>query len=81
MMGYGSNVEITVLNPLSPKAVAPEFLPRTLSYYIIQLAKLGGYLARKGDPSPGSTVMWRGLTRRRIDIVLGMPIAAEFVGN
>jgi hypothetical protein len=44
------------------------------------LAKLGGYLARKGDPPPGNAVMWRGLTRLT-DIVLGMQLAAETVGN
>lgn len=51
-----------------------------MSHYAIQLAKLGGYLARKGDPPPGNTVIWRGLTRLT-DIVLGMQLAIEIVGN
>jgi hypothetical protein len=38
------------------------------------------YLARKGDPPPGNMVMWRGMTRLT-DIVLGMSIAKEIVGN
>lgn len=37
--------------------------PATLSDYIIQLARMGGYLARKSDPPPGNTIIWRGLNR------------------
>jgi succinate dehydrogenase/fumarate reductase-like Fe-S protein len=51
-----------------------------LLHYATQLAKVGGYLARKGDPPPGNTVMWRGLTRLT-NIVLGMQLAVEVVGN
>lgn len=36
---------------------------KTLSDYLIRIAKLGGYLARTSDPPPGNIVMWRGLTR------------------
>ena len=50
-----------------------------LSHYAIQLAKLGGYLARKSDPPPGNTVMWRGLKRLN-DIVLGVQLAADTCG-
>ncbi len=32
---------------------------------------LGGYLARKNDPSPGNMVVWRGMTRLN-DISFGM---------
>ena len=74
-----TDAEIAVLDRLSPKKSAPEFVPRMLSHYATQLAKLGGYLARKGDPPPGNTVMWRGLTRLT-DIVLGMQLAAETCG-
>jgi hypothetical protein len=55
-------------------------LPRTLSHYTTQLAKLGGYLARKSDPPPGNVVMWRGMTRLT-DIVLGIQLTQEDVGN
>jgi len=75
-----TDVEIAVMDRLSPRTGAPDFLPRALSHYAIQLAKLGGYLARKGDPPPGNIVMWRG-PRRLTDIVLGMQLAAEVVGN
>ena len=52
---------------------------RTLAHYTTQLAKLGGYRARKGD-TPSNTIMWRSLTRLT-DIVVGMQFAAEVVGN
>lgn len=74
-----TDTEILVLDQLSPATVAPEFLPPTLSHYAIKLAKLGGYLARKGDPPPGNIVMWRGITRLT-DIVLGMQLAAKSCG-
>ncbi len=37
--------------------------PITLQDYIQRLAKLGGYLARANDLSPGNTVIWRGLNK------------------
>ncbi len=49
-----THAEITVLDQLLPTTTAPEFLPRALSHYTIQLAKLGGYLARKGAPRPAT---------------------------
>jgi hypothetical protein len=68
-----------LLDRVSPNKSGQEFMPKMLSHYAIQLAKLGGYLARKNDPPPGITVMWRGLTRLT-DIVLGMRLAAETCG-
>jgi hypothetical protein len=53
---------------------------RTLSRYLSQIARLGGYLARAHDPPPGNIVMWRGLSRLT-DITLGYSIRAENVGN
>ncbi|MDP9917341.1 hypothetical protein J2W24_002992 [Variovorax boronicumulans] len=75
-----TDIEIAVLEKLPSSAGVMEFLPRTLSHYLTALAKLGGYLARKGDPPPGNTVMWRGLTRLT-DIVFGLQIANTVVGN
>lgn len=43
---------------------------KTLGTYLIKIARLGGYLARKNDPPPGNVVMWRGLSRLT-DIALG----------
>ncbi|WP_235884811.1 MULTISPECIES: IS4 family transposase [Bradyrhizobium] len=33
---------------------------KTLSHYLIKIARLGGYLARANDPPPGNLIMWRG---------------------
>jgi hypothetical protein len=53
----------------------------TLSFYLIKLARLGGYLARAGDPPPGTIVIWRGLSRL-IDIEIGAEVGASaLVGN
>jgi hypothetical protein len=46
----------------------------------MQLAKLGGYLARTRDPPPGNTVIWRGLQRLH-DIALDYTLKAQLVGN
>ena len=32
----------------------------------MMIAKLGGFLARKGDGEPGSDVLWRGLAKLKI---------------
>jgi hypothetical protein len=48
----------------------PKARQKTLSHYLIKIARLGGYLARASDPPPGNTVMWRGLSRLT-DIALG----------
>jgi len=53
---------------------------KTLSHYLIKIARLGGYLARASDPPPGNTVMWRGLSRLT-DIALGALVGGQFVGN
>ena len=53
---------------------------KTISHYLLKIARLGGYLARANDPPPGNTVMWRGLSRLT-DIVLGAMAGAEIVGN
>jgi hypothetical protein len=53
---------------------------KSLSQYIVKVARLGGYLARSNDPPPGNTVMWRGLSRLT-DIELGASLATEFMGN
>jgi Transposase DNA-binding len=36
---------------------------KTISHYLIKIARLGGYLARANDGPPGNTVIWRGLSR------------------
>lgn len=38
----------------------PPSTPPTLGQAVLWIAKLGGYLGRKSDRPPGTTVMWRG---------------------
>jgi len=53
---------------------------KTLTHYLTQIARLGGYLAWARDPPPGNMVMWRGLTRLA-DITLGATIGTGLVGK
>jgi Transposase DNA-binding len=68
--------EIAVLDRMAataappPEALAPA---RTVSHYLVQIAKLGGYLGREKDLPPGNLVIWRGLTRLA-DILLGFEL-------
>jgi hypothetical protein len=52
----------------------------TLAYYLIKIARLGGYLARKNDQPPGNLVMWQGLSHLT-EIALGATLQAKLVGN
>ena len=38
----------------------------TVGRAVMMIARLGGFLARKGDGDPGAEVIWRGMTRLRI---------------
>ena len=69
-----TGVEIALLDRLVPDKGHEPPGAGTLSSYLIKLARLGGYLARAKDPPPGSTVMWRGLSRLT-DIKLGGMLA------
>jgi hypothetical protein len=53
--------ELDLLDKLAPQ-LGPE-VARRLSFYVIRVARLGGYLARRHDPPPGATVLWRGFSR------------------
>jgi hypothetical protein len=48
--------------------------PRDLDFYVRAVARLGGYLDRTSDAPPGTTVIWRGLSRLA-DLVEGARIA------
>ena len=52
---------------------------RTVGRYLMQIAKLGGYLARAKDPSPGIMVIWRGLARLT-DMLLGFGLQNDGCG-
>ncbi len=41
----------------------PHTTPPTLAQAVHWIARLGGFLGRKGDGSPGVKVLWRGLSR------------------
>jgi hypothetical protein len=71
--------EMHLLDHLVPDKHAPPHR-KSVSRYIIKIARLGGYLARANDPAPGNIVMWRGLSRLT-DIELGAFIGLKIVGN
>jgi hypothetical protein len=61
--------EMHLLDHLVPdKHASPH--RKSVSRYLIKIARLGGYLARANDPAPGNIVMWRGLSRLT-DLELG----------
>jgi hypothetical protein len=68
-----------LLDELVPNKHSVPTIP-SLGFYIVKLARLGGYLARAHDPPPGNTVIWRGLSRLT-DIELGIMIGVQLVGN
>jgi hypothetical protein len=73
--------EIALLDQLVGDSGNRRCKPGTLSFYLTKLARLGGYLARTGDPPPGNVVIWRGLSRLT-DIEIGAELGAlVFVGN
>ncbi|MGH2615082.1 MAG: IS4 family transposase, partial [Thermomicrobiales bacterium] len=62
--------------PLPPR-------PPPLGQAVRWIARLGGFLARRGDGEPGVKVLWRGL-RRLEDLTLGWHLATtptRLVGN
>jgi hypothetical protein len=72
--------EISLLDNLIKEKENNFSKSKNLSYYLIKIAKLGGYLARATDPPPGNMVMWRGMARLA-DIEYGFNIAMKVVGN
>lgn len=75
-----NDMEINLLDHLIRNNGRSSSGTKTLSYYLIKIARLGGYLARASDPPPGNKVMWRGMSRLT-DIELGAIIGAKIVGN
>jgi hypothetical protein len=68
--------ELQLLQCVHPNAVG---VSPSLEGCLLQLAKLGGYLARAGDPPPGTLVIWRGLVRLT-DIQLGFSLVEKSCG-
>ena len=52
---------MALLDRLVPDQAQAPPRAKTLSSYLIKVARLGGYLARTRDPPPGNTVLWRGI--------------------
>lgn len=73
-------LECEILDHLVHKNGAARQPEQTIAFYLNKLARLGGYLARKGDPPPGNMVLWRGMSRLT-DIQLGFLLGAKLVGN
>jgi hypothetical protein len=71
--GAFTPAEIAVLDTIT--GGPPDTAERTVSHYLREVAKLGGYLARTSDPPPGNMVVWRGLTRLA-DILRGYELNA-----
>jgi hypothetical protein len=67
-----TDTELALLDRTSP-APRPE-QPRDLNFYLTAVARLGGYLARRHDAPPGTTVLWRGFSRLA-DLVIGFEAA------
>jgi hypothetical protein len=75
-----TETEIGLLDHLVKDKSQEPLRRKSLSHYLIKIARLGGYLARANDPPPGNTIMWRGLSRLT-DIELGAIIGGKIVGN
>lgn|GEM_PF-901519 len=71
-----TSAEITALDQIDETRARPRLKPRTLAAYLLQIAMLGGYLARNHDPPPGNMVVWRGMTRLH-DIAIGISIGSR----
>lgn len=77
--------EWEVLHRASREAASPPTDPPSLRVAIRQVARLGGFLARRSDGEPGVQPIWRGL-RRLDDLVTGWRWASrsaptDLVGN
>jgi hypothetical protein len=68
--------EIKALDRIDATRSRPRLQRRALADYLLQIAMLGGYLARNRDPPPGNMVVWRGITRLH-DIALGITIGVH----
>ncbi len=56
-----TDLEIEFLD--ASRSDAGQGVARNLDFYMMRVARLGGYLARRHDAPPGATVLWRGFSR------------------
>ncbi len=73
--GFLSDQEVKVLEAKSTRKGQPPKPVATIAEAVIMIARLGGYLARKSDPPPGSITLWRGW-KRLVDLTEGWELAA-----
>lgn len=57
-----TQVELRTLVALDPHLLHRVPLDLSVAQAVVAIAKLGGFLARRGDREPGPTVLWRGWT-------------------
>ncbi len=69
-----SKLEWTVLAAKLPRNVTRSAPPPSIADVVLEIAKLGGYLARKMDGPPGTLALWRGW-KRLMDIAEGWSMA------
>ena len=60
--------EWKILYCIANRTSSPPVLAPTIKEAVSHLAKLGGFLGRKGDGDPGVKVIWRGLAELNIII-------------
>jgi hypothetical protein len=56
-------ISLIVILAATRSAHAADIEPGKQLAALTKLARLGGYLARRGDPPPGNVFIWRGLSR------------------
>ncbi len=71
-----SEQEWVILAAKSSRSGCPPAKPPSIAEAVIWIAKLGGYLARKGDGPPGTIVLWRGW-KRLMDLAEGWRLANQ----
>ena len=55
--------------------------PVTVQEVVIMLAKMGGFLGRKGDKAPGVKVIWRGMRTLEGAVEMYRILKGKDVGN
>jgi Transposase DNA-binding/Transposase Tn5 dimerisation domain len=75
-----TEIEIRTLLLLTHQPNNAQPLSFCVSQAVIAMAKLGGFLARKGDGDPGPTVIWRGWTVLQNATRLGSRLFPQICG-
>lgn len=74
--------ELAVLDEIATRKGRTPPSRATVADILVEIARLGGYLARANDPPPGNKVLWRGLSKFA-DITYGatLRLPRGVVGN